>query len=425
MTNETKTTVEETDIDIDALLGTPGADNVMTPANTETEKKHSLFSREAKVDLTFIDKPDDKKDASSQQAASTEGADNQTGADKKTETVTKDEFENILNSTETTTETEEATKKSGRAGGLVELTTKLIEKGLLVPFEGEEDVSKYTLKDFEDLFEMNNKQKDDKTKEEVSNSFFKGLPEELQVAAHYVANGGTDLKNLFRSLAAHEEIKSLELTDEDSQEQIVRSYMHAKRIGTAEEIEAEIEDLRDRGKLEARAIQYKPKLDLMQEEIIARQVQEQELIRKQHMEQARAYSDNIYKALEPGELNGLKLDKKIQSELYGGLTQANYPSMSGRPTNLLGHLLEKYQYQEPNHALISEALWLLKDPEGYRSKVREGGKKDSDTETARKLKTEQANKTASSTATDESDNKGKKTPGVQRPSGNNFFKRSF
>lgn len=424
MTNETKTTVEETDIDIEALLGTPGADNVMTPANTETEKKHSLFSREAKVDLTFIDKPDDKKDASSQQAASTEGADNQTGADKKPETVTKDEFENILNSTEST-ETEEATKKSGRAGGLVELTTKLIEKGLLVPFEGEEDVSKYTLKDFEDLFEMNNKQKDDKTKEEVSNSFFKGLPEELQVAAHYVANGGTDLKNLFRSLAAHEEIKSLELTDEDSQEQIVRSYMHAKRIGTAEEIEAEIEDLRDRGKLEARAIQYKPKLDLMQEEIIARQVQEQELIRKQHMEQARAYSDNIYKALEPGELNGLKLDKKIQSELYGGLTQANYPSMSGRPTNLLGHLLEKYQYQEPNHALISEALWLLKDPEGYRSKVREGGKKDSDAETARKLKTEQANKNASSTATDESDNKGKKSSGVQRPSGNNFFKRSF
>lgn len=424
MTKETKTTVQEADINIDELLGTPGADNVVTPVDTEPEKKPSLFTRNDKVDLTFLDNPDDKTDTSSQSAGANKGADNPAGANPAKETVTKEDFENIVNSTDTG-ETEETTKKTGRAGGLVELTTKLIEKGLLVPFEGEEDVSKYTLKDFEDLFEMNTKQKDDKAKEEVSNSFFKGLPEELQVAAHYVANGGTDLKNLFRSLAASEEIKALDVTDEDSQEQIVRSYMYAKKLGTSEEIEAEIEDLRDRGKLEAKALQYKPKLDLMQEEIIARQVQQQEEIRKQQMEQARAYTDNIYKALEPGELNGLKLDKKTQSELYGGLTQANYPSMSGRPTNLLGHLLEKYQYQEPNHALISEALWLLKDPEGYRSKVREVGKKDSDTETARKLKTEQANKTASSTATDDSDNKGKKTAGVQRPSGNTFFKRQF
>ena len=38
---------------------------------------------------------------------------------------------------------------------------------------------------------------------------------------------------------------------------------------------------------------------------------------QQQQQQAAIYTDSIYKALEPGELNGLKLDKKTQSELFG------------------------------------------------------------------------------------------------------------
>jgi hypothetical protein len=98
--------------------------------------------------------------------------------------------------------------------------------------------------------------------------------------------------------------------------------------------------------------------------------------------------------------------------------------MSGRPTNLLGHLLEKYQYAEPNHALISEALWLLKDPEGYRNKVREMGKKEAVAQTVRQLKTEQSNKITSNTSTQDDDNNSrKKQGGVPRPAGGSFFKR--
>jgi hypothetical protein len=161
----------------------------------------------------------------------------------------------------------------------------------------------------------------------------------------------------------------------------------------------------------------------MQEQIVARQIQQQEQIRKQQQKQAQMYMDNVYKTLEPGDLNGLKLDKKTQNLLFAGLTQANYPSMSGRQTNLLGHLLEKYQYAEPNHALISEALWLLSDPDGYRSKVREIGKKEATEKTVRQLKTEQTNKLTSGTGTDSEDNyREKKQNKIQRPS-SNFFKR--
>jgi hypothetical protein len=124
-------------------------------------------------------------------------------------------LEDILN---TDDESQETTKKGGRPSGIVELTSKLIEKGLIVPFDGDEDLSKYSIKDFEELFEANTKEKAEKLKEEVSAEFFDSLPEELQVAAHYVANGGGDLKSLFRSLAAVEEIRELDVDDENGQE---------------------------------------------------------------------------------------------------------------------------------------------------------------------------------------------------------------
>jgi len=420
MTNKNETTtVQEVDINLDELLGTPGAENIVVP---ESEAKPSMFSRRENVDLSFLDKDEEKSDDTQSKGKDAGDDDSAKENDKDKGKITKDEFENIINSNPE--EDTDTPKKGGRPSGLVELTNKLIEKGLIVPFEGDENVDKYTLKDFEELFEANTKDKAAKTQEEVSAQFFESLPEELQVAAHYVANGGNDLKSLFRSLAAVEEIRELDVDDEDSQEQIVRSYLHATQFGNADEIEEEIEAWKDRDELGNKAKKFKPKLDAMQEQIVARQLQQQEGMRKQQQQQAAIYTDNIYKALEPGELNGLKLDKKTQSELFGGLTQANYPSMSGRPTNLLGHLLEKYQYAEPNHALISEALWLLKDPEGYRNKVREMGKKEAVAQTVRQLKTEQSNKITSNTSTqDDDDNSRKKQGGVPRPAGGSFFKR--
>jgi len=416
--NKETTTVQQADINIDELLGTPGAENIMLPEDKK-EEKPNIFSRK-EVDLSFLDKPEEDDETETQSDAKANAA-------KKTpEQVSKEGtevLEDILSTETSDDEGQETIKKGGRPSAVVELTNKLIEKGLIVPFDGDEDLSKYSIKDFEELFEANNKEKAEKLKEEVSAEFFDSLPEELQVAAHYVANGGGDLKSLFRSLAAVEEIRELDVDDENGQEQIVRSYLHATNFGTADEIEEEIEAWKDRDELGSKAKKFKPKLDAMQEQIVARQIQQQEQLRNQQQKQAQLYMDNVYRTLEPGELNGLKLDKKTQNLLFAGLTQANYPSMSGRQTNLLGHLLEKYQYAEPNHALISEALWLLSDPDGYRSKVREIGKKEATEKTVRQLKTEQTNKLTSGTGTDSEDNyREKKQNKIQRPSPN-FFKR--
>ena len=423
--NKDNTTVQTQDINLDELLGTPGAENIMVP--TQKEEKPNLFTRASEVNIDkLLEKTDnDKTDSTGE--GKTDSSEKDTSAQDTEES--QQEIDDILNlpadETKDDSKTEEPSKKAGRQGGLAELGQKLIEKGMLTPFEGEEDISKYTLKDWEELFEANEQEKAKKYQEQVSSEFYESLPEELQVAAHYVANGGQDLKSLFKSLAAAEEIKQLDTSDEQSQEQIVRSYLHATNFGTAEEIEEEIEAWKDRDELGAKANKFKPKLDAMQEQIVARQLQQQEIKRKQQEKQAAIYTDNIYKVLEPGELNGIKLDKKMQNMLFSGLTQANYPSISGRPTNLLGHLLEKYQYVEPNHKLITEALWLLADPEGYKSKIKAAGGKEQVEKTVRTLKTEQNNKITSGTGQEENDNASRRKPGsgVQRPSGG-FFKRN-
>jgi len=84
----------------------------------------------------------------------------------------------------------------------------------------------------------------------------------------------------------------------------------------------------------------------------------------------------------------------------------------------LGHLLEKYQFVEPRHDLIAEALWLLSDPDGYRTKIMDQGKNKVVEKTVRQLKTEQSNRIPSTVA-EERENKPARKIARQK----NIFKR--
>jgi hypothetical protein len=416
---DNKTIVTEVEMDIDALLG---GDNVMVPSGNEPVK-NNIFSRKGE-DLSFLDKPPVKGDNDDPDKDKDKDKDqelDENGKPKVVTPVTSTELDNII-----TAATDDADdKKSGRPrvdkAGLVELANSLIEKKLLVPFDDGKDIADYTLKDFEELFEANDAERERKVREQVPGEFIKALPPELQYAAEYALKGGTDMQGLFKSLAAVEEVKSLDPSNEHDQKHIVRSYLQATNFGDAEEIEEEINSWADRNELEAKANKFKPKLDALSEQQVQYKLHQQEQLRAQQAEQSKVYTDNIFKTLEPGELNGLKLDRKTQNLLFSGLVQPNFPSVSGKQTNLLGHLLEKYQYVEPNHALLAEALWLLADPDGYKNKVRDVSKKEVVTDTVRKLKTEEGKRIASHAEEDEKDNK-KAVKGIPRP-GAGFFKR--
>ena len=72
----------------------------------------------------------------------------------------------------------------------------------------------------------------------------------LQIAARYVADGGTDLKGIFKALSVVEETRDLNVKEERDQEYIIREYLGATGYGTQEEISEEIEIWKDLGKLE-------------------------------------------------------------------------------------------------------------------------------------------------------------------------------
>jgi len=403
------TTVSEVEVDLDEMFGMPGAESVMLPDGDKAiEKPKTMFTKEV-VDTSFLDTPN---------------AETKITAEEKVEiNETIDELNGLISQ-------EEDAGNKGRPkvdkSALYELAQKMIEEGSLVGFDDDKSLEEYTTKDFRELFEANFQERENKVRENTPKEFFASLPQELQVAAKYVADGGQDLKGLFRSLAHVEEIFELDADNEDHQAEIARQYLYATNFGDAEEIEAEIEDWGDMNKLEQKAKQFKPKLDRMQEEIIARKLADQENKKEQQAHQAKQYMDNVYNVLSVGELSGVKLDKKVQSMLYSGLVQPNYPSISGKPTNMLGHLLEKYQFVEPRHDLIAEALWLLADPTGYKSKLQEQGGKAVTEKTVRMLKTEEARKISSTT--NEADDKEEKTRKtgqrtIPRNSGGSMFRR--
>lgn len=419
-----ETTVTTVDLDINSILGTPGAENIMIPGEAQQKEapKPSIFSAKP-VDVSFLDKDEDEDNTS---AASTPPASTPAAAAPSGDSQSEDpgkQLEEMLD-TVANAENQKAGRPKTDKSAMIELTKKLIEKKQLIPFDDDKPIENYSIQDFEELFEANMQEKERKLRSEIPLEFYDNLPEELQVAAQYVANGGQDLKSLFRTLAQVEEVRQLDPTEDGDQEQIVRAYLHATQFGSPEDIEEEINAWKDRDELGAKAAKFKPKLDAMQQQVVARQLQQQEQMRLQQQKQAELYMDSVYKVLDPGELNGLKLDKKTQGMLYAGLVQPNYPSISGRPTNLLGHLLEKYQYVEPRHDLIAEALWLLSDPEGYRTKVKEGGKKEANEKTVRMLKTEEAAKVRSSVSDDDGESSAapKGQEKLPRP-GKGFFTR--
>jgi hypothetical protein len=400
------TTVDQVDVNIDEIFGMPGAENVMLP---EDEKPKSMFSKET-IDTTFLDKsttPEEKKEAVEKKA-------------EVDETIA--ELDGLISQ-------EEDAGNKGRPkvdkSGLYELAQKMIEEGTLMPFDDDKSLEEYTTKDFRELFEANFEDREARIRQDTPREFFQSLPEELQVAAKYVADGGQDLKGLFRTLAHVEEMRQLDPTDENDQAEIARQYLYATQFGTPEEIESEIQDWQDLDKLGQKAQQFKPKLDAMQEKIVARELAQQEAKKEQQAKAAQQYTDNVYTTLAAGDLGGIKLDRKTQSLLYSGLVQPSYPSISGKPTNLLGHLLEKYQFVEPRHDLIAEALWLLADPTGYKNRVRDIGAKETIQKTVRQLKTEEGRKLTTSPNEPKEERRESNRPTQQRTisRGSNIFKR--
>ena len=410
-TEKLETKVETVDINIDDLFnGAPSAEGITLP---KEESNTSIFKSPEKVDMSFTEPEDNvEEDLDKEVEDNTEVKENE---------IVTEETNEVLDTIDEDVDNEPTTYNKKNISYVI---NKLIEKEKIVPFDDDKSLDEYTLKDWEELLEANFEDRANQVRRETPRQFFDSLPEELQIAARYVAEGGTDMKGLFATLAQTEEVKELDIKNERDQEMIIRDYLAATGYGTDDEIYEEIELWKDLGKLEQQAAKFKPKLDKMQEKVVARKLQEQEMKRAQQEQASQQYMGNVYETLKDGMLGDLKLNRKTQTMLYNGLVSPSFPSVSGKNTNLLGHLLEKYQFVEPNYTLIAEALWLLSNPEDYKSKIMEKGAQKSVEKTVRKLKTEQANNNNSSLGVQKAEEENvQRTKKRKIPRATNIFKR--
>jgi len=426
--------VETLDINLDEIFdAAPNAGDVTLPEEKPNKNIFSGLKQDA--DMSFADPDQDDKDdlnakveakEKEEDSVEPEVSEPEVNAEEGKEVKEEVNIDEVINSIDEVTEEDEKKEKRGRKkiSGISDVFNKLIKEDKIVPFDDDKPLEEYTAKDWEELIEANLEEKANQVRRETPKQFFESLPKELQIAARYVADGGQDIKGLFSTLAQVEEQKSLDVKSERDQERIITEYLSATGYGTTEEIAEEIEIWKDLGKLEQQAMKFKPKLDKMQEKVVQQKLQEQELKKKQQEQASQQYMKNVYETLKGGALGDVKIDKKTQAMLYNGLVQPSYPSVSGKNTNLLGHLLEKYQFVEPNYGLISEALWLLQDPEGYKAKIKAQGAQQSIEKTVRKLKTEQANSGGTtSLGVKDSEPAAARTAKRKIPRANNIFKR--
>ena len=400
MTEETKTVEtnkQKVEVNLDEIFnGAPGGDSVTLP---EEEKKPNVFSRKKDIDMSFVDKPAEEiVDETIEEIVE----ETSTKVAAKSKEVTKEVIDDIFGNNSEETDEEEPKKRGRKAiTGVSDVFKKLIDDEKILAFDDGKDLEDYSAKDWQELIQANLDEKANAVRRETPKQFFDSLPEELQIAARYVADGGQDLKGMFKALSTVEEVRDLNVKEEKDQSHIIREYLGATGYGTREEIEEEIEIWKDLGKLESQAMKFKPKLDKMQEKVVAAKLQEQDMKRKQQEQASQNYMQNVYETLKDGAIGDTKIDKKTQSFLYNGLVNPSYPSISGTNTNLLGHLLEKYQFVEPNYNLITEALWLLADPSGFKETLMKKGSNKAVEETVRKLKTAQSSKSSAAAVQEE------------------------
>jgi len=424
-----ETKVEKVEINLDEIFdAAPGGDSITLP---EEDQKPSIFSRKQReVDTSFLDGPPSKTTEEAPAEETTSETTSETTENTETVEPTKEEVKPKIDVDEVlglndSNEEQDLPIKRGRKkiDGIADVFNKLIKDDKIVPFDDEKPLEDYSAKDYEELIQANLDERTRAVRNETPKQFFNSLPEELQIAARYVADGGQDLKGLFGALAQVEETREINPKSEKGQERIITEYLSATGFGSAEEIAEEIDIWKDLGKLEKQATKFKPKLDKMQEKVVAKRLQAQQMKKKQQQQASENYMKNVYNTLKDGKVGQTRVDRKTQSLLYNGLVNPSYPSINGKNTNLLGHLLEKYQFVEPNYPLITEALWLLADPKGYKTNLMRKGETKAVEKTVRKLKTAQSQKTSSAAVLNK-DAGAKRKTSRKLPRGNkNIFKR--
>jgi hypothetical protein len=240
-TGPVKSKVEQNiEVNLDEIFNAAPSGDSMIQDNTKQQK--NIFSGlQEKADMSFAD-PDDngatdvlaKSEEKEDESDTDESVEDKVGSKKDIPTDSVEDIFEYLTG-EDTDEEADAKETRGRKSisGISDVFSKLIKEDKIVAFDDDKALEDYSAKDWEELIQANLDEKANEVRRETPKQFFNSLPQELQIAARYVADGGKDLKGLFTTLGQVEETKSIDTKSVSGQERVITEYLSAPGYGTA------------------------------------------------------------------------------------------------------------------------------------------------------------------------------------------------
>lgn len=233
------------------------------------------------------------------------------GEAKKTEETPEAKVEKKEEKEEKTETTETQEEEENQDNGLQTFAAWLNDKGVVELEEGK------TVESEEDLQEV------------ISTTINKGIekyknshPEEVQKFIEFVDNGGNprDFHRLYYEEASW---KDADIENESHQEEIIRAT-YSKAGMDKDDIESQIQDLKDLGKLDSLAKKMLPKLiaeeDKDKQSLLEAQKEYQNRQKELAKKQWDDFKDNLFKK---EEVNGFKLTPKLKTDLWDYMTKVD------------------------------------------------------------------------------------------------------
>lgn len=279
-------------------------------------------------------------------------------------------------------EEEEPGEESEQGYSIKKIAAKLVKDGLLLPYDEEKPIEKYTVKEIEQLLRDNIQYIKEEAEEKVLQSFLEELPDELKIAIEHYSSGG-DIKEILRKIADKKETENKLSSSED----IVREYLKLKGYED-EEIEDEISTYKKAGVLDSKAEKYKDKVLEEREKRIKEEMEKAKKMEEAREKYAKWYINEVNNVIKKGVIKDISLPNDIKNDIKSYMTELKYKSpLSGQNTTYLNYLLEKYSVVEPDIERMIEVTWLLADRDGYIKSIRDSVEKEVKTKQVKLLKT--------------------------------------
>lgn len=266
------------------------------------------------------------------------------------------------------------------------LVKELIEKNVLLPWEGEEVK---TTQDLIDLIQENMEHKLTEVNNNIFEDKLQSLPPQYQSIIKHGLNGGQDIQSLMESWVRVEKTFNTDINTEEGQEGVVKQYLLETGYGSEAMIDKDIQTWKDLGVLKEKAEAFKPVLEESQIRKVHALEQEQ-MIKAQQEQQFHEYHLNtINQMLTSFKLEGMELDRETKANLFDAAQPRYQSQITGKPVDTLEAIIEELKYgQNQDPALYLELMYHAADPEGFKENIKTSIKSSIAQERRRTLQTQ-------------------------------------